>query len=381
MEIYIHIPFCVKKCAYCDFLSGPSTEKMRADYVELLCSEILHAKGKYKDTRVSSIFFGGGTPSLLTKEQVTQIMDAILMAFEVEETAEITMEMNPGTMTEENLLGYKESGINRISMGLQSVHDDELKMLGRIHTYEQFVCNYQMARKAGYQNINVDLISAIPGQSLESWKKTLQTVLDLNPEHISAYSLIIEPGTPFYEWYEEGKKEGLLPLPSEEEEREIYWETRKLMEANGYHRYEISNYAKEGYECRHNIGYWKRVPYIGFGVGAASFLPNADGQMMRYTNPSEVTAYKEDYDGKFQGELLSKEEEMEEFIFLGLRMMEGIEKEEFQRQFSKTIESVYEDPIKKMVQLGLMEESESTLKLTEKGIDMSNAVFVEFLLD
>lgn len=376
LEIYIHIPFCVKKCAYCDFLSAPANEEAREKYVELLCEEISAACGKTEGYKVTSIFLGGGTPSLLTGKQVEKVLQAIYENFEVNKDVEITLEMNPGTVTTEKLEKYRESGINRLSIGLQSVHDAELKMLGRIHTYAEFLDAYRMARKAGYENINIDLISAIPGQTVESWEESLRKTAALEPEHISAYSLIIEPGTPFYEWYGDEKKRNdkRLELPDEDDEREIYRRTKEILEELGYHRYEISNYARPGFECRHNLGYWERVPYLGFGIGAASFFGHA-----RYSNPSEIEEYKKCFAEKFKAPVLAQEEEMEEFMFLGLRKMNGVSKEEFQKEFRTEIESIYGKQKEKLIKMNLIEEQDGRLLLTEKGIDVSNAVFVEFM--
>lgn len=372
LELYIHIPFCVKKCAYCDFLSGPADEETKEKYVQLLCEEIQSAKNKTSDFCVSTIFFGGGTPSVLTGEQIEKIMRVIQETFYIEDSAEITLEMNPGTATLEKLIAYKKAGINRLSIGLQSIHNEELKMLGRIHTFEAFLDSYQMARQAGFENINIDLISAIPGQTVESWCETLKTVIDLAPEHISAYSLIVEPGTPFYDTYGEDG-EG---LPTEDEDREMYWQTRRLMEEYGYHRYEISNYAKEGQECRHNLGYWRRVPYLGFGIGAASFFAHA-----RYSNPSTIEEWKEAFEEKYHGEPLSIEEEMEEFMFLGLRTMEGISKTMFAEIFGKSMDEVYGKQLEKLCRQQLLKVQGDRAALTEKGIDVSNQVFVEFMFE
>lgn len=371
LELYIHIPFCVKKCAYCDFLSGPSTAEKRREYVNLLCEEIESAKERTAGYEVSTIFFGGGTPSILEGEQLMKIMDTIKSSFSIKKDAEITLEMNPGTVTAEKLQAYKLAGINRLSIGLQSVHNEELKILGRIHTYEEFLETYHLARRVGFDNMNIDLISAVPGQTVQSWEHTLETVLALEPEHISAYSLIIEPGTLFYEKYGENG-EG---LPSEEEDREIYRRTRQFMEKKGYHRYEISNYSISGKECEHNKGYWKRTPYLGFGIGAATLF-----EEKRYSNPEETKEWKASFDKKFSGEELSLEEQMEEFMFLGLRMMEGVSKIEFQSYFKCNIEEIYGRQIEKLVNLELLEENEERIWLTEKGIDVSNAVFVEFML-
>lgn len=372
LELYVHIPFCIKKCAYCDFLSGPSDEKSRENYVELLCSEIEACKDKVKEYKVSTIFFGGGTPSVLRGEQIKRIMDVLRAVFDFTDDVEITLEMNPGTITEEKLVAYKEAGVNRLSIGLQSVHDEELKLLGRIHTYEEFLHSYELARKVGFENINIDLISAIPGQTVESWMDSLRTIVALTPEHISAYSLIIEEGTPFYEKY--GKGVGAELLPSEEEEREIYWQTKQILQEAGYERYEISNYAKPGYECRHNVGYWERTPYLGFGIGAASLYEET-----RYTNPSDIETYQMCFVEKFQAERLSIEEQMEEFMFLGLRMTKGIFKQAFEEYFGKKVEEVYGKQIEKLKHLELLEENNDRICLTETGIDVSNSVFVEFM--
>ena len=376
LEIYIHIPFCVRKCAYCDFLSGPSDEADRELYVKLLCDEIEACKGKTEEYQVSTVFFGGGTPSVLSGKQIERIMQRLRENLQFRWDAEITLEANPGTVSEEKLHSYKKAGINRLSIGLQSVHDEELKLLGRLHTYSEFLTTYHMARKCGFQNINIDLISAIPGQTVESWCETLQTVLALAPEHISAYSLIIEPRTPFYDMYGEdsGENTQQIKLPSEDDERIMYWKTKEILAEAGYARYEISNYAKPGFECRHNIGYWQRTPYLGFGTGAATLF-----EEKRYTNPPDIETYRISFDNKFHGEMLSREEQMEEFMFLGLRMMQGISKTAFHEMFGKEIENVYGEQICKLKDIKLLEEKADRIYLTEKGIDVSNAVFVEFM--
>lgn len=372
LELYIHIPFCVKKCAYCDFLSGPSDEKSRERYVELLCEEIQVCRGKVEKYQVSTVFFGGGTPSVLQGEQIKRIMETLRKVFVFETDAEISMEMNPGTVTSEKLVAYREAGINRLSIGLQSVQDEELKLLGRIHTYDEFLHSYELARKAGFENINIDLISAIPGQTVSSWAETLKTIVELEPEHISAYSLIIEEGTPFFEKYGEGF--GQEMLPSEDEEREMYRQTKQILHEAGYERYEISNYAKEGRECRHNIGYWERAPYLGFGIGAASLFEET-----RSANPSNIEEYRTSFEKKFQAEKLSVEEQIEEFMFLGLRMMKGISKQKFAEAFGKEIEEIYGKQIERLKKAELLEENDDRIYLTEKGIDISNSVFVEFM--
>ncbi len=377
LELYIHIPFCAKKCAYCDFLSGPADEQTVADYVTALRKEIESYKESAKNYEVTTVFFGGGTPSLLSGEQMAELMNAIKDTFMLKEEAEITMEANPGTVTESNLSAYKEAGINRISFGLQSVKDEELRMLGRIHTFEEFLESYDMARKAGFHNINVDLISAIPGQTLTSWEETLRTVIELQPEHISAYSLIVEEGTTFAKLYGEGcEKEELLP--DEDEERRIYERTEEMLKEAGYHRYEISNYAKDGYECRHNLGYWERKEYLGLGLGASSLLNET-----RFHNTEHMGTYLENAGNekllREDEEILTMQEQMEEFVFLGLRKMEGIREADFEKDFGQSIWDCYGENLRRVIEDGLLQKENGYLKLTKKGIDVSNYVFAEIL--
>ena len=367
LEIYIHIPFCISKCKYCDFKSAPSCPKERSDYVESLCEKIRSYEEFAKAYRVVSIFVGGGTPSVLESKQMEEIFCAIKETFKLSDDTEITVEMNPGTVTSEKLRVYRECGVNRLSIGLQSVNNHELKALGRIHTYEEFLKTYQMAREAGFENINIDLISAIPHQTVESWRETLKKVVELEPEHISAYSLIIEEGTPFYERYGEGEHDD--ELPSEEDERQMYHDTREILASYGYERYEISNYAKPGYECRHNIGYWERCEYLGIGVGAASLIGN------------ERWSFDDSLNVEPEVEVLSTENEMEEFMFLGLRKIQGVSKKKFEETFGVPIKEVYGEVISTMKDKGLLEEVDEYIRLTEDGIDVSNYVMSEFLLD
>lgn len=382
LELYIHIPFCAKKCAYCDFLSWKADAQERQVYVETLIEEIRQAKKQYESYQVSSIFFGGGTPSVLEAEQTEAIFSALRDNFQIENGAEITIEANPGTVTKEKAISWKNVGINRVSIGLQSTDDEELKMLGRIHTYKQFQETYELLRKTGFTNLNIDLISAIPGQNVKSWEKTLRMAAELDPEHISAYSLIIEEGTPFYQWYgekvdaEPGKR---IPLPDEEEERRIYEETEEILKEYGYTRYEISNYAKDGYECRHNIGYWRRKSYLGLGVGASSLIENR-----RFQNLSDYEAYKKAVKNRelhyMEEEVLSAEDEMEEFMFLGLRMANGISRIDFQENFGKSLEEVYGNTIRKLKEQRLLNVEKDRIFLTKRGVDISNYVFEQFLV-
>lgn len=365
LELYLHIPFCIKKCNYCDFLSAPSTARERRKYVESLCRKICTFADMAKAYRVVTIFVGGGTPSILEEEQIKMIFAAVRDTFPVEENAEITMEINPGTVTAEKFRAYRKAGINRLSIGLQSVDDQELKALGRIHTFEQFLETFHTARKEGFYNINIDLMSAIPHQTSDSWERTLRTVAELSPEHISAYSLIIEEGTPFYDWYRTGEnaeKRCRTELPDEEAEREIYYNTKKILQGYGYNRYEISNYAKPGYECRHNLGYWERTEYLGIGRGAASLIENK-----RWNDGEEP-------------QKLSVSEQMEEYMFLGLRKMQGVSEYQFLEIFQCDMRQIYGSVIEDMEKKGLLEIKHGFVRLTEKGIDVSNYVMSEFLL-
>ncbi len=379
LELYVHIPFCIRKCQYCDFLSGPSSKEERREYVTELCQKIRTYKKLAGSYHVVSIFIGGGTPSILEAEQITAIFEAIRDTFVVDEGAEITVEMNPGTVTEEKLTAYRQAGINRLSIGLQSAKDEELRILGRIHTYEEFLDTYRLAREKGFGNINVDLMSAIPGQTVEGWEDTLRKVVKLGPEHISAYSLIIEEGTPFYEIYVKGRAGEELSgkvvkereevnlcagrLPDEEEERQMYRQTKEILKEYGYHRYEISNYALPGYECRHNLGYWNRTEYLGIGTGAASLMENR-----RWDYGEEPV-------------VLSMREQMEEYMFLGLRKTQGVSKTKFADEFGRRMDTVYGEVLEKMYGMRLMEETDDFVRLTDRGIDVSNAVMCEFLLE
>ena len=379
LELYLHIPFCVKKCNYCDFLSAPAEEETRAAYVDALLEEI-RGFDEPEDYEVVTVFFGGGTPSILPGQEIFRIMEALREKFSFRKGAEITLEANPGTVDKEKLSCYKKAGINRLSFGLQSADAEELKKLGRIHTWEKFQESFQLAREAGFSNINVDLMSALPGQTKESWEKTLRQVLALQPEHISAYSLIIEEGTLFYQLYEkdvERRDAGEEPelLPSEEEERAMYEATGRILKEQGYLHYEISNYAKPGRECRHNLGYWQRRDYLGFGLGAATLL-----NPVRYKNTEDLEAYLGGDFSKKEFFVLTKDNQIEETMFLGLRVLEGVSKEKFREQFSCELRVVYRKELEKLEQEGLLEEEGDFVRLTSRGIDLSNPVLAEFLL-
>lgn len=385
LSIYIHIPFCVRKCLYCDFLSAPASGETMEAYASCLCREIEAAGKLYPDHEVRTVFFGGGTPSILKKERICQIMEALRRAFSLAEDAEITIEVNPGTVDADKLAAYYAAGINRLSIGVQSLQENELQALGRIHSTEDFFQTYSMAIKSGFNNINVDLMSAIPEQTLESCQDTLRQLLSLDrpPSHISAYSLIIEEGTPFYE--------NTPVLPDEEMDRLFYKITNDILKAAGYHRYEISNYAREGCECRHNRVYWERGEYLGFGIGAASLM-----QETRFSNIRDLQTYLkllsgEAADGPSTGQLtehlrqevshLTEREQMEEFMFLGLRLTEGVSKKRFFKTFGKKFTDVYPGISEKLIREGLLVQEGDRLKLTELGLDISNRVMAEFLFD
>ena len=423
ISIYIHIPFCVKKCQYCDFLSAPADSRAQEVYLRALKQEIREQAACYREYEVQTVFIGGGTPTAVPCEKLCEVLKTVFTCYRVNPQAEISMEVNPGTVTKEALLSYRKAGINRLSIGLQSTDDGELKLLGRIHTYRDFLQTYRWAQEAGFTNINLDIMSALPGQSVENYKKTLETVLSLRPQHISAYSLIVEEGTPFYEKYgQESEKlqatgEKQPDLPSEEEEREMYTLTEKLLAAAGYHRYEISNYALPGRECRHNRVYWKRGNYVGFGLGAASMVENvrfentrkmqeylaecagvpgaepvfadvAQGDAQVLSNEQEFSLREDTHSENAQEfsirenvHPLSQQEQMEETMFLGLRLTEGVSKAEFQRQFGVSMEQIYGEVIRENIAQGLLADEAGYVRLTREGMDLSNYVMAQFLLD
>ena len=388
----------MQKCVYCDFLSAPAGEDVKRKYIEALVCEINITCGLYNDRlsgyQVKTIFFGGGTPSAVKPEYIRDIMKCLNEHFDIAEGAEVTIECNPGTLDINKADIYRECGINRISFGLQSADNTELKMLGRIHTFEQFKESLSIAEKAGFDNINVDIMSALPGQTMESYKRTVEKVLECNVKHISAYSLIVEEGTPLYDRLDTDYPE----LPDEDTERQMYYYTEDSLASAGYVHYEISNYARPGYECRHNVSYWERTDYLGFGVGAASLF-----EEIRHTNITDINMYIDKCGGMINAgscmdnnvtagnynrlyeiyddiQKLSLNDRMEEFMFLGLRKIAGISKSEFERTFSKNIYDVYGNVIKENVCNGLLTDKEDRIKLTDRGVDISNVVMAEFLL-
>jgi oxygen-independent coproporphyrinogen III oxidase len=373
MELYIHIPFCVKKCAYCDFLSFPADEGTKRRYVEKLMEEMRTMGAVCRDNTVSTVFVGGGTPSILKGEWMEELFSVLRENFSLEPDAEISMEANPGTVTKEKLFSYRRAGINRLSFGLQSAKERELSALGRIHSFEDFLESFRAARECGFENINVDLMSALPGQTADSWMETLKRTAELSPEHISAYSLIVEEGTPFYEAY--GSEAGRKLLPDEETEREMYHRTKAFLRECGYERYEISNYAKPGFACLHNIGYWTGVPYLGLGLGAASYL---NGK--RFSGHTDMETYLASAAGTYENVVeLTKKDMEEEFFFLGLRLTKGVSLAEFKERFGEDAAAVYPGVMERFVKEGAAVLSDGRFFLTDYGMDVSNYVMAEFL--
>lgn len=391
LSLYIHIPFCVRKCGYCDFLSAPADEKARDRYVQALLMEIERYRGtETADRKIKTLYIGGGTPSTLSVKQLECIMQKIKCTFNFHGDMETSMEMNPGTASKEKCRALYQMGINRLSIGLQSTNDMELKTLGRIHSYEDFLNTYTWCREAGFQNINVDLMAALPYQTVESYTTGLRKIIRLAPEHISAYSLILEEGTPFYQKYNSGR----YPLPDEEQERLMYRETEQILAQAGYERYEISNYAKKGYACRHNLVYWQGGDYLGLGLGSSSYMDD-----VRFHNTTDLDTYVNQGAYVEDREELSVQAKMEEFMFLGLRVMAGVSGTEFEKRFGKTMEDVYGDVLRKHEEEGLLQiERKEDRKeaaaaepakgktniekvmLTTNGVDVSNYVFADFLL-
>lgn len=461
LSLYIHIPFCKEKCLYCDFLSfGGCGYTKQKQYMEALCKEISAYEYVAEQYEVVTIFIGGGTPSYVDASWIEQVLSLIRKVFDIREDVEITIEGNPDSLTKDKLFAYRRMGINRLSIGLQSANDERLRCLGRVHNYDQFIAAYNSARQAGFENINIDLMSGLPGEDTDSYVQTLGKVAQLQPEHISAYSLIVEEGTPLSQ-----NEELLALLPSEEEDRRQYSRTKSFLKHAGYERYEISNYAKPGFSCRHNMVYWTGGEYLGMGLGASSCLKVQVGEKMEtirfhgvesmeeyigrfnqcqgmmedeytelyhalegemedmyepddlydemyggmellpgmdlsmgseplYGSESELARqHQQQYREYEQNVLLSfvrdyyrdlyfskRKDQMEEFVFLGLRLMRGFSKEEFKKQFGTSVETIYQNVIDKYKDYGLLEEVEGNIRLTDAGIDVSNTVMAEFML-
>lgn len=374
LSLYIHIPFCAKKCLYCDFPSWQGCESYFEDYTESLLNEIKNGERIYSDYDISTIFIGGGTPTVLSPKLLGKITDAVLERYNVESNAEITSEANPGTVDGYKLKEMKAMGINRLSFGVQAWQNNILKALGRIHDRETFLKNLDEAKNAGFENINCDLMFSLPNQTFKDWMETLENFSKLDIQHISAYSLIVEDGTPFKKMQEEGR----LLLPDEETDRKMYSAANEILAKNGFERYEISNFAKNGFESRHNITYWETRPYIGFGLGSHSYF-----QAERYNNTYDLKEYiAANGDAKKlreNKEILTDKEKEEEFMFMGLRMKKGISTDEFSRRFGRDIYSVYGEKIEELLDEKLIEKKENRIMLTERGTDVSNIVFERFI--
>ena len=374
ISLYIHIPFCAQKCLYCDFPSFARKDHLRKAYIEALNKEIISLREKHNNLEINTIFIGGGTPSVLEADELECLLKEVAK-LNMAKYIEYSMECNPGNLTEEKLEVMKKYGVNRISMGLQAKQDNLLKGLGRIHNYKTFKENFLLAKKVGFNNINVDLMFGLPNQRLNEWEETLREIISLEPAHISAYSLIIEEGTAFYNLYENDK----LKLPTEEEERKMYHLAKEILEENGFNQYEISNYAKEGKECRHNLAYWNMDNWIGVGSASASYI---DGK--RIKNISSVEKYINSINEKGEAveEIInnSKNDNMEEFMFMGLRKINGIDENEFKNRFSMNINDVYGEILNKYIGEGLLIRESGRIFLSEKGIEISNIIMADFLL-
>lgn len=383
--LYIHIPFCKQKCQYCDFNSYAGRENLIETYMKWVEFEL---KGVGEGNRVDyennlddlivvkSIYIGGGTPSFIDSKYIERIMKIVKECYTIDSNAEITIEVNPGTVSKKKLETYLNSGINRISIGLQSTHNEILSKLGRVHSYEEFLYTYNLARKVGFKNINVDLMLGLPNQSLNDLQESITEVVNLEPEHISVYSLIIENGTPFYEKLE--KQE--IALPSDELERAMYWETKRKLEKAGYTHYEISNFTKPGFESKHNLSCWNQEEYIGIGASAHSYTNN-----VRYSNIDSIEDYIRNYENGNEidnfvfHEKQNKESKMKEFMMLGLRKIQGIHIQDFKNKFGENPIYLYKKELEKLVNEELLEIDGDIIKLTDKGIDLANLVWEEFV--
>ena len=373
--IYIHIPFCIQKCYYCDFCSFDKLQNKQAEYVDALIEEIKNTHNK-NEHLIKTFYIGGGTPSILNVNALKQVMEAIKTNFLLSKDCEITVEMNPGTVTKEKLQIYKDSGINRLSIGLQSTTDEILKELGRIHNYKQFEDIYEEARALGFNNINVDLMIGLPNQTIDDVSKSLKDIIQKIPEHISGYSLILEDVTKLKNLIEEEN----LSLPDEDTERAMYWTVKNTLEKNGYNHYEISNFSKLGYESKHNTDCWNQKEYIGFGIAAHSYFNN-----IRYSNICDINEYVKNINSKdFEKnviihEIQEEQDKMNEYMILGLRMIKGVNEQVFKEKFSKDINDIYIKSIEKLINLELISNEKGIIKLTKKGIDFANIVWEEFV--
>ena len=372
LGIYIHIPFCVRKCLYCDFVSYAKKENVVEKYIEALQKEILNWKKFNNDVKIKTIYIGGGTPSCIDSKFIIGILNLL----DIENTEEITIEVNPGTINKEKLYDYKNAGINRLSIGLQSTNNELLKKIGRIHDYEQFLETYKKARKVGFNNINVDLMIGLPGQTMDDLKTSLEDIINLNPEHISVYSLILEDETPLKKMIENN----ILKLPEEDLERQMYWYVKDFLKINGYDHYEISNFAKQGFYSKHNMDCWEQKEYIGFGISAHSYIDRK-----RFGNISNLDNYiKNCIEGGFDKNRIIEEEqdrkdEMKEYMILGLRKINGISIQKFENKFNENPIILFKKELNKLFNEGLIIIDGDIIRLSNKGLDFANIVWEEFI--
>ena len=384
LGIYVHIPFCKRKCKYCDFVSFENHDEFFKKYIDKVIEEIDYCfqkesfkynelnLGMLSQTKVNTIYFGGGTPSIINEKYIGQILEKIKEMFDICSDTEITIEINPGTISKEKLEYYKSIGINRLSIGLQSAENRLLSLIGRIHSYEEFLDAYKLARECGFENINVDLMLALPTQTVDELVQSLIKVINLSPEHISLYSLILEEGTKLEKEINEGK----LFLVSDELERKMYWKSKKMLEKNKYAQYEISNFSKKGYESKHNMNCWNQNEYIGFGVAAHSYIND-----IRFSNECDFDKYlSESFDESFSiNEKQTIEDKVKEYMMLGFRKMDGIRISKFEEKFGINPLLAFRFEIEKLVKQDLIEIDLDNIKLTQKGLDFANTVFEEFV--
>lgn len=370
--IYVHIPFCVSKCKYCDFVSFPCMEKIDK-YFDVLIKEI-KSKNVYGTKDVTTIYIGGGTPSVPDSKYIVKIIETIKEVFKVSKNAEVTIEVNPGTVTKEKFIDYKNSGINRISIGLQSTNNEILKLIGRIHNYEEFLNTYNLAKEVGYNNINVDLMLGIPNQTESDVIDSINKVISLNPKHISIYSLIVEENTEIQRLIESGT----LTMPSEEDERNMYWKTKTILEKNGFIQYEISNFAKKGYESKHNLDCWNQEEYIGMGLASHSYF-----NRKRFSIIDKLDKYIENENclekNIIINEVQERESQAKEYMLIGLRKISGVSISKFEKKFRINPLFYFRFEINNLVEKGLIEVDLDNIKLTKKGLDFANIVFEEFV--
>ncbi|MCL2761255.1 MAG: radical SAM family heme chaperone HemW [Desulfuromonadales bacterium] len=376
LSIYIHIPFCLKKCSYCDFNSVVASEVDIESYIHLVTEEMRQYHELIPLTRAKTLYFGGGTPSLLSQTQVLKIIEAARTFYCLTDDAEITLEVNPGTITRDSLKGYKEAGVNRLSIGVQSLDDGILEFLGRLHKADDGKKAVDYAYKAGFNNIGVDLIHSIPGQFLKNWEKTLEEAVNLGVPHISAYSLTVEPGTPL----DASVDTGMVTLLDDDLSADMFELTEEVLERAGFEHYEISNFCKSGYSSKHNRVYWTRGNYLGFGAGGHSFL-DITGYGARWENLQDIVKYKESVIKTDRPQIfpVSEKNAMGEFFFLGLRLLSGVNLDRFRERFNTGAETLFGSAMDKFYSLGLLQKQGANIKLTKKGVSLANQVLMEFV--